>query len=96
MKQGRRHFGKYKQGQTVYCVYVEFVDGRFRPFISRYFLHSHKSKFPKDDELIEKMNESYINWVTSELTNYCITTSRRKAISILATEKRYWAFEGNQ
>ncbi len=90
MKQNQRKIGKFKQGQTVYAIHVDIGVNEFMPRLKSYFLHSHKSKLPKQGEIIEKMNESYLNWVTSEIGNFIVTTSRRKALRMLLEEQRKW------
>ncbi len=90
MKQNQRKVGKFKQGQTVYAIHVDITKDEFIPRLKSYFLHSHKSKLPKQGEIIENMNESYLNWVTSEIDNFIVTTSRRKALRMLADEQRKW------
>tara|TARA_Y100000310_G_scaffold3722_1_gene4595 strand:- start:51 stop:332 length:282 start_codon:yes stop_codon:yes gene_type:complete len=90
MKQNQRKIGKFKQGQTVYAIHVDITDGEFIPRMKRYFLYSHKSKLPKQGEIIKRMNESYLNWITSKLNSFIVTTSRRKALRMLNNERRKW------
>jgi len=92
MKQNQRKSGKFTQGQTVYAIHIAIGKNKFIPVLKSYFLYSHKSKIPKKGEVIKKMNESYLNWVTNKTNDFTVTTSRRKALRMLDDERRKWEY----
>ncbi len=83
LKRGQRHFGQYKQGQTIYqAALVVGDEGEWVAVLVTFYLFSHKTPLPKAHEPITRMNESYVNWQDQAWGDDLkpkITTSRRVA-----------------
>jgi len=78
---------KLKQGQTIYLVSFRVRYSRAKPYIIKWFLHSHKTPLPEEGSIIEKMPVTHANHM-ADGNGYIFYTSRRKAESALKQFKQ--------
>lgn len=85
---------KLKQGQTVYLIDVGTQHWPFQPFITKWFLYSHKQTLPPRGFNIDKLPVTYANDLLSK--GFKLYTSRRKALKQLKETKKHFKEENER
>lgn len=74
---------KFRQGQTIHIVSVDYSFPIPKPRISTYFMYSHKEPLPPEYHIIERMPVSRMNKIVKQFGYGFRTHSRRKAVTRL-------------